>query len=37
LDRIEPDRVSETVRESVDYTYVQDPSDYTRQEPDDPS
>lgn len=31
LDRIETDRVTETVRDSVEYTYVQDPADYTRQ------
>jgi HEAT repeat protein len=30
LDRIETDRAGEVVRNSVDYTYVQEPADYTR-------
>ncbi|WP_435186429.1 HEAT repeat domain-containing protein [Halobellus sp. EA9] len=31
LDRIDTERVDENVRTSVEYTYVQDPADYTRQ------
>ena len=35
LDGMETDRVTEAVQESVEYTYVQDPADYTRQRRDD--
>ena len=31
LDRIDTDRVDDSVRTSVEYTYVRDPADYTRQ------
>ena len=31
LDQIDTSRIDETVRDSVEYTYVQDPADYTRQ------
>ncbi|RLM89175.1 HEAT repeat domain-containing protein [Halobellus sp. Atlit-38R] len=31
LERIDVDRVDDSVRDSVEYTYVRDPADYTRQ------